>query len=260
MTTDTLQGAVAPPNSRLHDAGSRGRKARKITAILRDAGRGDLSSLHCLDVGCATGLMTRILAPSFSQMLGVEYEEGALVCTADDGTGVPRATNTLLVRGDAMHLPLPDASVDLVICAQVYEHVHDADAMAAEIWRVLAPGGACFFSGPNRLAVMEEHCHLPFVSWLPRSLANAYVRLMGRGPRYEEAPRTWWGLRRLWRDFEIVDYTVAMIEDPAKYECAEESAALAWFGRLPGWLLRALTPLYPNYNWVLFKRGGEVSS
>ena len=160
-----------------------------------------------------------------------------------------------VVRGDAAALPLADGAVDLAICAQVYEHVADAEALAAEVYRVLAPGGVCFFSGPNRWDPLERHYGLLFLSWLPRAVAHAYVRAAGRGERYMERPRSWWGLKRLWRGFTLQDYTVAAIRDPLRFQVVDELGSLAWVGRAPLWVLRALLPLYPNYNWVLRKPG-----
>ncbi len=63
--------------------------------------------------------------------------------------------------------PLEDESCDLVICAQVYEHVPDDRRLAEEVYRVLKPGGVVFFSGPNWLFPIEGHYHLPFLHWLP---------------------------------------------------------------------------------------------
>jgi len=37
----------------------------------------------------------------------------------------------------------------------------------------------------SRLALIEPHYRLPFLSWLPRPLATAYLRLSGRGSSYE---------------------------------------------------------------------------
>jgi len=245
-------------HDRLHDPVQRAAKAAKILAILHDALGPDLSALRTVDVGCATGLITKELAPHLRWILGVEYDADALrrasgACASGACAAGVRGPNLLLVRGDAAALPLPDAAVDLVICAQVYEHVGDSEALAAEVYRVLSPGGVCLFSGPNRLDPIERHYGLPLLSWLPRPLADAYVRLAGRGPAYAERPRTWWGLKRLWRRFGIIDYTLAALRDPQRYAVADELGRLAWVGRLPVPLLRALRPLYPNYNWVLRK-------
>src|SRR5262245_36668614 len=43
--------------------------------------------------------------------------------------------------GDAHRLPFPDASVDAVVCTEVFEHLIDPPAAAREIVRILKPGG-----------------------------------------------------------------------------------------------------------------------
>jgi len=254
MNPTRVPTASASAHDRLHDPGQRAAKADKILAILHAALGPDLSQLRALDVGCASGLITYALAPHLRQIVGVEYDAAEL------RRATPSApANALLVQGDAAALPLADASVDLVICAQVYEHVADADALAAEVYRVLTPGGVCFFSGPNRLDPIERHYGLPFLSWLPRGLANAWVRRTGRGQAYAERPRTYRGLRRLWRQFDINDYTLAALRDPQHFCVADELGRHVWVSRLPTPLLRALRPFYPNYNWVLRKKRGGRS-
>jgi len=241
--------AASPAHLRLHDLASRQRKANKILAILQATLPGDMSAVCCLDVGCASGLITRLLAPHMRLVIGLEYDPES-VALMDVGS----LPNLLYIRGDAASLPLSDASVDLVLCTQVYEHVADAEGMVAEIRRVLRPGGVCLFSGPNRLDPLERHYGLPFLSWLPRRWADVYLRLTRRGDAYRERPRTYWGLKRLWRGFERVDFTAEMIRHPATYHCQDELGGLSWISRLPGWLMRLMTPFYPNYNWVLIKR------
>ena len=235
----------------VHDRASREQKAAKIAAVLAHALSVDWSALRCLDVGCGSGLIANALFTRFRLMVGLEYDATSLSMIDGSGTAAPA-----FVRGDAEHLPFAAESLDIVICAQVYEHVAHADALAAEIHRVLTREGVCFFSGPNRLDPIERHHRLPFLSWLPWRWADTYVRLMGLGERYAERPRTFWGLRWLWRAFQIEDYTLRIIRQPAVYHCEEEMGALIWVGSLPRWALRLARPFYPNYNWVLRKRVG----
>lgn len=71
--------------------------------------------------------------------------------TADSYRGVDRSAAELdaarlrgvdtLIRADAHALPMPDASVDTVVCSMALMIVEPLDAVLAEIRRVLRPGG-----------------------------------------------------------------------------------------------------------------------
>lgn len=51
------------------------------------------------------------------------------------------ATNVEFVEGEAEQLPFPDGSFDVVVSNGVIDLVPDKDAVFAEIYRVLRPGG-----------------------------------------------------------------------------------------------------------------------
>jgi ubiquinone/menaquinone biosynthesis C-methylase UbiE len=224
----------------------REQKAVKIERILEDALQGqDWHALHCLDIGSGSGVIADHLSSRFGRTLGLEYDYERLSAGRRPGSDAGPG----FVHGDGTLLPFRDATFDVIVCAQVYEHVSSADRLAEEVWRVLRPGGICFFSGPNRFALIEDHYKLPFLSWLPAPLADRYVGLVRGRPRYDAAPRSYWQLRRLWRQFQITDCTAAMLRDPAKYALRQRSALVKPI--LP--LLSYLAPLLPNYNWVLRK-------
>lgn len=52
------------------------------------------------------------------------------------------------VVADAVKLPFQDASVDLVICTEVLEHLVTPALCIDEIWRVIKPGGILIGSAP----------------------------------------------------------------------------------------------------------------
>jgi ubiquinone/menaquinone biosynthesis C-methylase UbiE len=54
-----------------------------------------------------------------------------------------------IVDYDGKHIPLPDASVDVVFSSNVLEHVPDLSQMHAEIRRVLKPSGYCIHVLPT---------------------------------------------------------------------------------------------------------------
>lgn len=223
-------------------------KAQKIVEILTDALDRDLAECRALDVGCSTGAISNRLAPHVAALTGLDFD-GPAVETATKFA----AANARYLVADGSTLPFAAAEFDLVVCAQVYEHAPRQALLVQEIRRVLRPGGICFFSGPNRLAIVEEHYWLPFLSWLPQGGADAYMHLFNRGPVYDAMPRTYWTLRRLLAEFEIHDYTVDMLVNPARYGVRDKLGVLGWIGRLPRPLLESAMPFLPNFNWILVK-------
>lgn len=235
------------PAQRLH-------KAKKIQRLLEDASPLRLHSARSvLDVGCSIGVILEHLAQAWEvqRAVGVDIDSDALRVARS------RSARALYCMADGERLPFPDRSFDLVICAQVYEHVPDWKELMREVHRVLRVGGICFFSGPNRLSIWEDHYQFPFLSWLPRPWAHRFVRWTGRGAQYYEQPVTWWTLRR-WLvrlGFHIVDCTPWLLETPERF--ALQAPALQW----ARWLIRILpAPLrswlvafVPNFNLILIK-------
>jgi SAM-dependent methyltransferase len=227
---------------------SRADQARKIHAILGDFLGDRLAQADALDLGCGDGSISAQLARHFRSLVGVDVDQTAL----RSGTASRNGSGSL-AAASGYCLPFDVGVFDVVICAQVYEHVLDQPALAGEVWRVLKPGGVCFFSGPNRLAFMEEHYWLPLLSWIPRPAAHLYMRAFKRGFRYDAYPRFYWQIRRLWRSFIIHDYTMLLLREPARFGVDRRFGRIAWIGRLPKPLLEGLAFLVPNYNWILVK-------
>ena len=149
-----------------------------------------------------------------------------------------------------MPLPFPDGSIDVVICAQEYEHVPDDKRLFQEIHRVLAADGVVFYSGPNWQFPIEPHYFLPFLHWLPSKWADGYLRLSGLGDVYYERSRHLWGLRRLAYRFEVVDISVDVL---FQHVLARHVALRQVLSLLPDVVWWGVRPLLPNFNWVLRK-------
>ncbi|MDE1155435.1 MAG: bifunctional demethylmenaquinone methyltransferase/2-methoxy-6-polyprenyl-1,4-benzoquinol methylase UbiE [Acidobacteriaceae bacterium] len=94
-----------------------------------------------LDLCCGTGDQTAALAkkrPANSEPItGLDFSSEML---ARARAKFP-ANNILWVEGDAMHLPFPDASFDLVTAAFGFRNLTDYAGGLREIARVLRPGG-----------------------------------------------------------------------------------------------------------------------
>ncbi|MDF3834564.1 class I SAM-dependent methyltransferase, partial [Cupriavidus basilensis] len=87
-----------------------------------------------MDLGAGTGKFSRLLVATGATVIAVEP---VAAMRAQFGTALP---GVQALEGTAEAIPLPDASVDAVVCAQAFHWFANAAAMA-EIGRVLRPGG-----------------------------------------------------------------------------------------------------------------------
>jgi SAM-dependent methyltransferase len=90
--------------------------------------------MRVVDLGAGTGILTGALAALGADVVAVEPDQGMLAELRRQLPGL-RA-----VEGSAESLPLPDQSVDAVLCGQAL-HWFDLDRAMPEIARVLMPGG-----------------------------------------------------------------------------------------------------------------------
>jgi ubiquinone/menaquinone biosynthesis C-methylase UbiE len=94
--------------------------------------------LTVIDLGSGTGRFTPALAETFGgPVYGVEPAE-AMRREAEAHAAHPAVS---YLAGEAGAIPLPDVSADVVLMFLSFHHVPDRAAAAAEIARVLRPGG-----------------------------------------------------------------------------------------------------------------------
>ncbi|GAA5037495.1 SAM-dependent methyltransferase [Thermocatellispora tengchongensis] len=105
-----------------------------------DAIVGGLPAGAALDAACGTGRFAAFLAERGHQVLGVDGSPEMLALARER---VPQAEFRL---GDLHRLPVPDESVDLVVCALALTHVPELGPVLAEFARVLRPGGSLVIS------------------------------------------------------------------------------------------------------------------
>ena len=237
----------------MFDERGRLQKAKKTAAVILDAMPGfglEPARARVLDIGCSTGILTRHYAELFGQVVGVDIDDGAVEWAESN-----RSADNIEYRvGDSMELPFAEGEFDVVTCTHIYEHVPDAQRMLDEIFRVLKPGGLCYFAAENRLRVWDGHYNLPLLTPLPKPLRDLYVRWTGKGERCYETHLGLGGLRRLVQRFEIIDYTAAVVRDPEKYEAADMIRPRSFKQRAALALLTVAYWAFPTYLWILQKK------
>ena len=129
----------------------------------RLAAQADLRpGLRALDLGTGTGTVARGLAAMGLAVTGLDPSDDLMAQARALGEAEGVAVDYL--TGTAETLPFPDASLDLVTAGQCW-HWFDRPRAAAEVARVLKPGGA--------LAI----CHFDWIP-LPGNLVEAMENLI----------------------------------------------------------------------------------
>ena len=131
-----------------------------------------------LDLGCGSGWWL----PGYAEEVGTG---GRVIGVEPDPTLLPlaraRPGGATVLAGSAEHVPLPDASVDVVHARFAYFWPPGCDAGLIEVLRVLRPGGAL-------VVVDNDHRHGQFAELLAASAWSAYQG----APDVTDA---WWGER-----------------------------------------------------------------
>jgi SAM-dependent methyltransferase len=112
---------------------------RRRALLLGEARPGE----RVLDVGCGAGRFVAALREAGAEPVGVELAEAALERARANAPGAD-----LRLVADDGSLPLEHASVDLVWCSEVLEHVPDTAHLLLEVRRVLRPGGRLLVTVP----------------------------------------------------------------------------------------------------------------
>ena len=115
-----------------------------------------------LDAACGEGYGSALMADAAASVIGIDIDAG--VIAAATATYASRA-NLRFDTASVTAIPLPDASVDLVVSFETVEHIGADDQlrMLAEFARVLAPGGVLVLSSPNRAEYsIARDYHNPF--------------------------------------------------------------------------------------------------
>ncbi|WP_328335014.1 methyltransferase domain-containing protein [Streptomyces sp. NBC_00455] len=97
---------------------------------------------RALDIGAGTGSETQVLAAAVADggtATGVEPNPG--LREVAERRAAEARSSARFVPGDAYALPVEDAGLDVVWCERVFQHLTEPDRAAAEIARVLRPGG-----------------------------------------------------------------------------------------------------------------------
>ena len=145
-----------------------------------------------LDWGCGRGRMVLHLRDVGVEAWGVDIDNQVLA-RADAALARRGLADACVLRLLGQVANFPDGYFNLIFSEETLEHVVDLEALAADTFRLTAPGGIALHSFPGRLRWREPHLMVPLVHWWPDgAIRNAWLRAalcIGSGP-YKPWPET----------------------------------------------------------------------
>jgi len=116
---------------------------RLIDMIVRLSGLP--SGARVVDLGCGSGVFTNLLQRRGYRCSGVDLSPKMIAIAQTKFSGID------FIEGDIERLPFADASFDGVMLSGVLHHLPDRSRCAAEVFRILRPGGKFVAFDPNRM-------------------------------------------------------------------------------------------------------------
>jgi ubiquinone/menaquinone biosynthesis C-methylase UbiE len=141
--------------------------------LKRVVGTGGLGT--CAELCCGNGEAFALLGDRMSAGVGIDVSTSML----HKGQEITADPRLVFVQGDATRLPLADGSFDSVVILGGIHHVPDRQALFAEAFRVLRPGGVFIWREP-----VSDF-------WLWKFLRAIVYRLSPMLDHETERPLTW---------------------------------------------------------------------
>jgi SAM-dependent methyltransferase len=116
------------------------------------------------DLGCGSGAFTDELSKVGYSAVGIDISPKLIE------VGHTKYPGLELIEGDVEHLPFATGSLDGVLLSGLVHHFPDPSRCAAEVYRVLRPGGSFVAFDPNRMN--------PFM-WLYRDKSSPFYSSVG---------------------------------------------------------------------------------
>ncbi len=116
------------------------------------------------DLGCGSGAFTHLLRRAGYDCVGLDISAKLVEL------GRSKYPDIEFFEGDVEQLPFPDASLDGILLSGVVHHLPDPSRCAAEVFRVLRPGGKFVAFDPNRMNP---------IMWLYRDRSSPFYSSVG---------------------------------------------------------------------------------
>lgn len=239
-------------------------RGKRVTRLLLNYFKRDA---NILDVGSSQGLTFGYLAQAFPNAIGIDTDRKAI--KTGNGRLKKLKLRNKIIWYNGKRLPFDDNFFDGIVSSEVFEHVDDQNGFVKELSRVLNRNGKLLITAPNKLYPIECEFHLPFLSYLPKNIADFYVRFSKRGTSYNHINHPTYkrfsGI--VGKYFRYEDITFEIVKNYKKYYLDEERGQVAvsvsnivkFIEKIPiksisNLMVKALTSLSPGWVFICTKK------
>ncbi|MGY2047806.1 class I SAM-dependent methyltransferase [Methylobacterium sp. JK268] len=132
----------------------------------------DKQNIRILEVGSGDGSLVKAFVDAGYDAFGCDIVEGRFSRYMKDSSRV------LPIQIRPYKLPFGDNYFDVVLSANVLEHVNNKEETALEIRRVLKNGGLTINAFPSKWYIpLEPHIKVPFVSWMWPNVPELWIKI-----------------------------------------------------------------------------------
>lgn len=144
----------------------------------------DRSEFRVLDIGSGIGEYSFKMERYVKEVVGVEPYTPVFVKSINKKK---RIKSKVIFFNKKIEDFNTKKKFDLAISLTTLEHMPQAEKSFLRVFSLLKKGGILYLTAPNKWWPFENHYKLFFLSWVPLSMANLYLRLSGRGVSYEDS-------------------------------------------------------------------------
>ena len=103
----------------------------------------DLEGKRILDIGCGSGAIAVLLAQEYgaSEVVGIDVEDDVVNAAKPLAEKKGVSDRVTIQKVQPGPLPFPDQSFDVVFSKDSIIHIPDKEALCADVFRILVPGG-----------------------------------------------------------------------------------------------------------------------
>lgn len=219
---------------------------REIVEVAKKYIRKPLKSISVLDVGSGHGEYSTEMAKFLGKVTGIEPFEDVYKVAL----GKMNKSKNLKFFNSKIEDFKSKTKFDLVTHFTVFEHMSTPKKGFDRIFSLLNKNGIIYLTAPNKYWLFEQHYGLPFLSWLPLSIANKYLELAKGKKSYEDCSysRGYGGMKEFFDQYDCqYEFILPFDQNSAYIGCGKNQPIFSLIKKLGIALIR-FHPFFWNFS------------